>query len=107
MATTATLTFTDSTGAPASPPKGDGTGLSITFASDNPAVTLGPVTPSGDTATATITGTEAFNLSATVSNVSGAPLLDDDGVTPFVQPSAIPVAGVTSPQAVTAVLTAT
>ena len=107
MATTATLTFTDSTGAPATPPKGDGSGLSITFASDNPAVTLGPVSPAGDTATATITGTEAFNLSAVVANVSSAALLDDDGTTPFVQPTAIPVAGTTTAQAVTAVLTAT
>jgi hypothetical protein len=107
MATTATLTFVDSTGAPAAPPKGDGSGLSIAFASDNAAVTLCPVTPSGDTATATITGTEAFNLSATVSNVSGAALLDDDGVTAFVQPAPLAVPAGAAPQAVTAVLTAT
>ena len=106
MATTAILTFTDATGAPITPPTGDGSGLVITFASDNPAVTIGSATGSGNTATAPITGTDAFNLSATVANVSGAPLLDNDGVTAFVQPSPIAVAASTPPpdQATTAVL---
>lgn len=103
---TAVLTFTDAAGNPITPPTGDSSGLVITFASDNPAVTIGSATGSGNTATAPITGTDAFNLSATVANVSGAPLLDNDGVTAFVQPSPIAVAAVTPPpdQAVTAVL---
>jgi hypothetical protein len=106
MATTATLTFEDATGVAAPPPKGDGSGIVVTFSSDNPAVTLGAATASGDTATATITGTDAFNLSAVVANTSGVALVDDDGTTPFVQPSPIPVAASTppTPQAVTATL---
>jgi hypothetical protein len=103
---TAVLTFTDAAGNPITPPTGDSSGLVITFASDNPAVTIGSATGSGNTATAPISGTDAFNLSATVANVSGAPLLDNDGVTAFVQPSPIAVAASTPPpdQAVTAVL---
>jgi hypothetical protein len=101
----AILTFVDPSGVAIAPPTGDGSGLVVTFASDNPAVTIGTAVGAGDTATAPITGTEAFNLSATVANTSGAPLLDDDGVTPFVQPSPIPVAATTPPdQAVTGVL---
>jgi hypothetical protein len=104
----AVLTFTDPTGAPIAPPTGDGSGVVVTFLSDNPAVTIGSATASGNTATAPITGTAAFNLSATVANVSGAPLLDNDGVTAFVQPSPFAVAGATTPpdQAVTGVLSA-
>lgn len=108
MATTATLTFQDAEGNPASPPKGDGSGLDVTFSSDNPAVTLGTATANGDTATAEITGTEAFNLSAVVANTSGAALVDDDGTAPFTQPASIAVAGTTppAPQATTATLSA-
>ena len=106
MATTATLTFTDKDGNPASPPKGDGSGIVVTFGSDNPAVTVGTATASGDTATAEITGTEAFNLSAAVTNTSGAELFDDDGTTAFVQPSAVAVEAPPAPQATTATLSA-
>ena len=106
MATTATLTFQDANGNPAAPPKGDGSGIDVTFSSDNPNVTLGAAVASGDTATAPITGTEAFNLSATVANTSGAALVDDDGTTPFVQPASIAVAAPPPPQATTAVLSA-
>lgn len=103
--TTAVLTFTDQSGTAIAPPKGDGSGLDVTFSSDNPAVTVATATAAGDLATAAITGTEAFNLSATVANVSGAPLLDDDGVTEFVQPSPLAVAATTPvDQAVTVVL---
>ena len=101
----AVLTFTDASGKPIAPPTGDGSGIAVSFASDNPAVTIGTVTGSVDTATAPITGTEAFNLSATVANLSGAPLLDNDGVTPFAQPSLIAVPASTAvDQATTAVL---
>jgi hypothetical protein len=103
---TAVLTFTDATGASAAPPNGDGSGLVVTFASDNANVTVGAATASGDTATAAITGTEAFNLSATVANTSGAELFDNDGTTAFVQPSPIAVPAST-PQAVTATLSVT
>jgi hypothetical protein len=104
MATEAILTFTESDGVtPGPPPTGDGSGITVTFSSDNPAVTVGAAARSGDTATAPITGTEAFNLSAVVANTSGAALLDNDGTTPFVQPTSIPVAA-TTPQTTTAVL---
>jgi len=103
MASTAVLTFTDSSGNPTAPPKGDGSGLVVTFESDNAAVSIGIAVATGDTATAPITGTEAFMLSATVANTSGAPLLDDDGSTPFIQPQPISVAAGVA-QAVTAVL---
>jgi len=109
MATEATLTFVVDPSAtplvPGPPPNGDGSGIVVTFSSDNPAVTLGAATASGDTATASITGTDAFNLSAVVANVSGAELFDNDGTTPFVQPSPIPVAAST-PQTTSAVLSA-
>ena len=107
-----TLTFVDGAVTPPtdqSPPTGDGSGLVVTIASDNTAVaTVGAVTASGDTAVASVTGVSAgsYNLTATVANTSGAALLDNDGVTPFVQPS--PLADtVTAPppaQATTAVL---
>ena len=51
----AVLTFTDASGNPIAPPTGDGSGIVVTFASDNPAVTVGTATGSGDEATATIT----------------------------------------------------
>jgi hypothetical protein len=106
---TVTLTFVDATGAPAAPPTGDGSGLVVTIDSDNGAVaTVGPVTSSGDTATATSTGVSAgsYNLIGNVANTSGAALVDDDGTTAFVQPAAL-ADSVTAPppaQAVTAVL---
>jgi hypothetical protein len=104
MATEAILTFTESDDKTAGPPPtGDGSGIVVTFSSDNPAVTIGAATASGDTATAPITGSAAFNLSAVVANTSGAPLLDNDGKTPFVQPSPVAVAAST-PQTTTAVL---
>lgn len=106
MATQATATFTNAAdGTSQPPPTGDGSGIDVVFSSDNPNVTIGEATASGDTATATITGTEAFNLSAVVSNQSGTELLDNDGVTPFVQPATIAVPASTPPeQATTAVL---
>lgn len=105
MATEAIFTFTtDSTGTTeAPPPTGDGSGISVTFASDNPAVTIGASTGSGSVATAPITGTAAFNLSAVIANVSGEELFDNDGVTLFVQPTPIAVAAST-PEATTGVL---
>jgi hypothetical protein len=103
MATTAVLTFTDATGTPSAPPTGDGSGITVSFYSDNPAVTIGVAVAATDSASAPITGTDAFNLSAVVGNSSGAPLLDNDGVTDFVQPSPIAVAAST-PQTTTAVL---
>lgn len=87
------------------PPKGDGSGIVVTFASDNSAVAslANPVGIEGTDANglpeylAPLTfGTDGtFNLSAVVTNVSGAPLVDDDGATPFVQaaPVSVPVAG--------------
>jgi hypothetical protein len=108
--TTATLTFVDASGNPAAPPTGDGSGLDVVFTSDNTAVaTVGPATASGDTATATVTGVSAgtYNLSAVVSNTSGAALLDDDGTTAFVQPASVAesVSAPPPPQATTATIT--
>ena len=101
----AVLTFTDPSGESSAPPTGDGSGITVAFASDNPAVTFGTYAGTADTVSAPIVGTEAFNLSATVTNTSGAPLLDNNGVTPFVQPSSIAVAATTPvDQAVSAVL---
>lgn len=106
----ATATFTAATGAPAAPPTGDGSGITVTFSIDNTAIaTVGPATGSGDEATAIVTAVSAgtYNLSAAVANSSGAVLLDNDGVTDFVQPAAVPgtVTAPPAPQAVTAVLT--
>lgn len=110
MATVATITFAVSTDPTVEgpPPTGDGQGIVVTFSSDNPAVSVGTasVGTDPDTATAPITGTEAFNLSAVVANVSGAPLLDNDGVTPFVQPEPVAVPAAPAPQTTTAVLSA-
>jgi hypothetical protein len=108
---TVTLTFEDASGNPAAPPTGDGSGIDVTITSDNAAVaTVGPVTASGDTATATGTGVSAgsFNYVGVVSNTSGAALVDDDGTTAFVQPANL-AETVTAPppaQATTAVLSA-
>lgn len=104
MATTAIFTFTDADGTPDTPPLGDGSGIVVTFSSDNSAVTIGAATGSGNTATAPITGTDAFNLSAVIANASGAALVDNDGVTAFVQPTSIAVAASTPPGATTGVL---
>ena len=87
------------------PPQGDGSGIVVTFSSDNPSVAslANPVGVAGTDAnglpqflaplTFGVDGT--FNLSAEVTNESGAPLVDDDGTTAFVQAPAVavPVAG--------------
>ena len=111
-----TLTFVDGTQTPPTPqtpPVGDGSGLVVTITTDNALVTIGAVTQSGDTATATATAGDTsvdvpFNYTATVANSSGADLTDDDGTTPFVQPAALAstvTASVTPPaQATTAIL---
>ena len=85
-----TLTFQDAAGEATTPPTGDGSGIVVTIASDNEAVaTVGATTASADTAVATATGVAegSFNYTATVANTSGAPLLDNDGATVFVQPT--------------------
>lgn len=91
--------FDDDHGDIAAPPAGDGSGLVVTLTSDNPAVATVGVTSSGTDAngnaqygaplTFGVDGT--FNGGATVANTSGADLLDDDGVTAFVQPATTPV----------------
>jgi ABC-type Fe3+-hydroxamate transport system substrate-binding protein len=87
-----TLTFVDSTGTEATPPKGDGSGLVVTGSSDG-TTTVGAFAlgTDPDTVVAPLTVVDdgsVSNLTAIVSNVSGAELFDDDGVTPFVQPPA-------------------
>jgi hypothetical protein len=113
--TTATLGFVDSAGAAAQPPKGDGSGLVVTYTSDNEAVAtvsaaaLGADAAGNGNYTATVTGVSAgtYNLGATVLNTSGAALEDDDGVTGFIQPAPVSesVTASTASQATTAVIT--
>lgn len=111
--TPVTLTFVDASGATQSPPTGDGSGLEVTISTDNAVVTVDTPTASGDTYVATATAGDVttdtpFNYTAVVANTSGAALLDNDGVTAFVQPVALAssvLAPVTPPaQATTAVL---
>jgi hypothetical protein len=92
----AVFQFDDDHGDIVAAPAGDGTGIVVTFASDNTAV-ASFASPTG------VQGTDAngnpewvapitygvdgsWNLTAQVGNVSGAALVDDDGVTDFVQP---------------------
>jgi hypothetical protein len=90
------LTFEDDKDDVTGPPPGDGSGLVVTFASDNAAVcTLGAAVLSADgqsySAPATPASEGSFNASAVVANTSGAALTDADGTTPFVQPTAVNV----------------
>ena len=106
-----TLTFVDDTGAPASPPKGDGSGLTVTGASDG-TTSVGAFAPGTDpnTYVAPLTVVDdgtVSNLTAVVANTSGAALVDDDGTTSFVQPPAFAFTAPAPPppaQAVTATL---
>jgi hypothetical protein len=108
--TTATLTFNDANGDAAAPPNGDGSGLSVVFnTSDVTIATVGTATLDGQTYTAEVTGVAegSYTLNAAVENTSGAPLVDDDGTTAFVQPSAADGTVGVAPagQATTAVIT--
>jgi hypothetical protein len=93
------LSFEDDKGDVTGPPPGDGSGLVVAFSSDNEAVaTVGTAVAGTDASgngnfSAPITPlTEgSFNLSAVVSNTSGAALTDADGTTAFVQPTALSV----------------
>lgn len=104
--------FEDAHGDIAPAPAGDGSGIVVTLTSDNPAVaTVGPAVAGTDaaghaqyTAPLTFTGEGTFNADATVTNTSAAPMMDDDGVTAFVNPPAVPVT-VASGQATTGVVT--
>lgn len=93
--------FDDDHGDVVGAPRGDGSGIVVTFASDDPSVAslANPVGVAGTDdaglpeylAPLTFGVDGSFNLSADVSNASGAPLVDDDGSTPFVQGDAVPV----------------
>ena len=95
----AVLGFEDDHNDVTGPPAGDGSGLVVTFTSDNPAVaTVGSAVAGVDaegngnfSAPISPLTMGEFNLSAEVANVSGAPLVDADGVTPFIQPTAVAV----------------
>jgi hypothetical protein len=110
----AVLGFEDDKGDATGPPPGDGSGLVVTFASDNSAVaTVGTAATSTDAAGNTTYETPivpvaegSFNLSATVANTSGAALTDADGTTAFVQPSPLAVT-VTAGQAASGSLSVT
>ena len=91
--TTATLTFVDASGATATAPKGDGSGLVVAFTSSAPDIaTVDAATLNSDgTYTATVTGVAvgSYSLGASVANSSGVALVDDDGTTAFVQPAEV------------------
>jgi hypothetical protein len=92
--------FDDDKGDIVGPPQGDGSGVVVSFASDNPEVVSGfgatsvGVDDNGNaeyTASPTVVADGTYNLTATVANTSGAPLVDDDGSTAFVQAPSVPV----------------
>lgn len=109
--TTATTVFQDANGATAPAPKGDGSGLTVTYnSSDVTVATVGPATLNADGSySATVTGVAegSYSLATAVENTSGVALLDDDGSTAFVQPASVSgtVNAAAVPQAVTAVTT--
>lgn len=92
--------FDDDKGDIVAPPQGDGSGIVVAFASDNPEVVSGfgatsvGVDADGNveyTASPTVVADGTYNLSASVANTSGTPLVDDDGETAFVQAPSVPV----------------
>jgi len=95
----AVLGFTDDHEDPTNPPAGDGSGLTVTFASDDAAVATPGTAVAGTDAAGNVnyeapiavSAEGSFNLSCVVANTSGAPLTDDDGVTEFVQPQTVNV----------------
>ena len=111
---TATLNFVGPTGESEPAPTGDGSGLVVTFTSDGTA-TPGASTQGTDASgnvnytadVAVVDDCSVSNITATVANTSGAPLLDNDGVTDFVQPPAFAFTApaAPAPQATTATLT--
>jgi hypothetical protein len=113
--TTATLSFVDNNGVAQPAPKGDGSGLVVTFQSTTPSIasvgasTTGTDSLGNTTYVATVTGVAAgdYGLSATVENTSGVALVDDDGTTAFIQPPSASgtVTAPTTNQATTAVIT--
>jgi len=110
------LDFTDATGTDQAAPSGDGSGLVVTFSSDG-TTTVGSAVAGTNSAgfvnyTAPLTVVDdgsVSNLTAVVANTSGAELLDNDGVTPFVQPPAFAFTAPSPPpaQATTGVLSVT
>jgi hypothetical protein len=110
---TLTLDFVDASGTPQPAPKGDGSGLAVTFTSDgttSPGSAVAGTNGSGfvnySAPLTVVDDGSASNLTAVVANVSGAPLNDDDGVTLFVQPAALAFTAPAPPpaQATTGVL---
>ena|SRR5271154_7522749 len=85
-----TLSYFDVTGLiNEPPPKGDGSGLIVTFvSSDETIITVGKVvsTPGGVMAQLTPIAPGDFIITPTIANISGQPLMDDDGITLFTQP---------------------
>lgn len=95
--------FADRLNEPTTAPAGDGSGVTVNLTSDNPAVAaVGETQPTTADANGnpvwqaplTFGADGSFNAGAVVANTSGAPLVDDDGTTAFVQPAtvSIPVA---------------
>lgn len=91
---TATFGFVDDKGdtdaaAPTSP---DGSPVVVTFASDNAAVATVVTDASNPLQGDIIPVTEGTaNISATLANADGTPVLEADGVTPFPTPAAVAV----------------
>jgi hypothetical protein len=107
-----TFTFDDDHGNPTNGPTGDGSGVQVSLSSANTLTSVGAVVVGSDaagnptftapiTVTTTVPGTAEF--AGSVANLSGAPLLDDDGITPFVQPTNVTVP-ITAGAAVTGAL---
>jgi len=110
------LDFTDATGTDQAAPSGDGSGLVVTFSSDG-TTSVGSAVAGTNSAgfvnyiapLTVVDDGSVSNLTAVVANTSGAALLDNDGVTPFVQPPAFAFTAPAAPpaQATTATLSVT
>lgn len=85
---TVTLEFVDDKGDVATGPDG----VVVTFASDNESVVTVATDPAnplqGDV---TVVGMGSANLSASLANADGSPVLEADGVTPFPVPAPVAV----------------
>ena len=86
---TATVGFEDDHGDVTAEPVGDGSGIVVSFStSDTTVATIAPDAANPLQGDITLVAEGTVTFSGTVANTSGAPLVDADGTTPFVQPAA-------------------